>query len=421
MDLKSFKLDLQKLISYNSVLAPKEPNAPFGKETADCLNCFLDIAKGFGFKTINYDNYAGEVEFGNGEEFGILCHLDIVPVGAEKDWKTPPFTLVDDGEKLIGRGVLDDKGPALLILYALKDLKENGFIPSKKIRLILGCNEESGWGCINHLKSLNKMPSFGFSPDAEFPVIYAEKGILHVEFAFDLLSHLEIQGGKAYNMVCDYLKFKCEIDQEIANKYNLTISDGYIHSYGKTAHGSSPRKGQNAIINALKYLIDKKIVSQEILQKLFFNSTKILDLKDETGNLTLSPNIISSKDNKLYILCDIRFPATLDKDFVLGKLSEIAPFNVKGYQPSIFIDKKSKLVTTLSKTYTEVTGESLEPVAIGGGTYARSMPNCVAFGPVINEEDGVCHEPNEYMTIKNLLLAYKIYKKAITNLAWKTF
>ena len=417
MDYKNYFLDLKKLVKFNSVQSSALPNAPFGQEVYNCLLCFLDIAKGFGFDTVNYDGYAGEVRFGQGEEFGILCHLDIVPVGSLSDWNTDPFTLVDNGEKLIGRGVLDDKGPALLILYALKELKDSGFVPNKKIRLILGCNEESGWGCIDHLKKLNVMPDFGFSPDADFPVIYAEKGILHVEFSFDQQGLVEIVGGKACNMVCDYVKFKTEKDFANYLDYDLKLTDTYLEGFGKTAHASTPYKGQNAIKKVLKFLSDNKIVSQEISKKLFDNSTSILNLQDETGNLTLSPNMICLKNGKLNILCDIRYPATLSCEQVLKELSKIGDYTVTGHQPSLFVDKNCSLVSTLTKIYNEVTNQNDTPIAIGGGTYARSMKNCVAFGPVILEEDACCHEPNEFITKKTLSLAYEIYKKAIKTLA----
>ena len=415
MDYGLFKSQLTKLVSYNSVQSTPEEGAPFGKQVRLCLDCFLDFAKDFGFETINYDGYAGEVIFGKGEDFGILCHLDIVPIGKPEDWLTPPFALTEKDEKLIGRGVLDDKGPALMILHALKQLKDEGFTPNKKIRLILGCNEESGWGCIDHLKSLNAMPNMGFSPDADFPVIYAEKGILHAEFCFDC-NNLQISGGTAMNMVCDYTAASCPIDNTLIEKYGLTLKNGKILSFGKTAHASTPHKGENAIEKMLKYLEDVGCVSQEIRQKLFLNSTGILDLNDETGYLTLSPDLIITKDNKLYILCDIRYPATKKDTEIFSALNKIGCYEIKGHQKSLFADKNSPLVTTLLNAFESVSGIKSEPIAIGGGTYARSMNDCVAFGPVFYEEDAVCHEPNEYIKIKELLLGYQIYRQAIINI-----
>ena len=350
--------------------------------------------------------------FGEGEDFGILCHLDIVPVGKSEDWLTPPFILTEKDGKLIGRGVLDDKGPALMILHALKELKEEGFKPNRKIRLILGCNEESGWGCIKHLKKLNLMPSAGFSPDADFPVIYAEKGILHAEFCFDC-SNLKISGGKAMNMVCDSVRATVPIDQALAQKYGLILDSENIISSGKTAHASTPHKGVNAIEKILPYLEEVGCVSPQIRQKLFLNSTGIKSLNDQTGFLTLSPDLIISRDNKLYILCDVRYPATLDFEFVCKQLESIGDYEIKGHQKSLFVDKNGPLVSTLLGVFEQVTGKTSSPIAIGGGTYARSMKNCVAFGPVFDEDSAVCHEPNEYLKIDDLMLGFKIYKQAI--------
>ena len=177
---------LSKFIQFDSSLKPAEGEYPFGKETADCLAYFLSLAEEMGFETHNYDNYVGEVVFGTGEEFAILAHLDVVPAGS--GWKYPPFggVINDDisnggviGKKIWGRGAMDDKGPAMVCLYALKALKDEGFKPCRKIKLIVGCNEECGWKCIEHYKKVAHMPDEGFTPDADFPVIYAEKGILH--------------------------------------------------------------------------------------------------------------------------------------------------------------------------------------------------------------------------------------------------
>ncbi|MBQ9730020.1 MAG: Sapep family Mn(2+)-dependent dipeptidase, partial [Clostridia bacterium] len=203
---------VSKFIRYESTLGPAEENAPFGKGTADCLNAFLGLAEEMGFETHNYGGYAGEVIFGSGEEFAILAHLDVVPAGS--GWKYPPFSGVinDDlssggvsGEKIWGRGAMDDKGPAVCCLYALYALKQSGFIPKRKIKFILGCNEESGWACIDHYKKVAHMPEEGFTPDANFPAIYAEKGILHVTAFFPIENppFTAIKGGERVNMVCD--------------------------------------------------------------------------------------------------------------------------------------------------------------------------------------------------------------------------
>ena len=182
-----------EILQYASTQGEPEEGAPFGKETAACLSAFLAKAESFGFETKNYDGYIGEVIFGEGEPFAILAHLDVVPAG--DGWKYPPFggVINDDlsdsgvaGKKIWGRGALDDKSPAVCCLYALKALKDEGITPKRQIKLILGCNEESGWQCIEHYKKVATLPKEGFTPDADFPVIYAEKGILHFTLSFPM-------------------------------------------------------------------------------------------------------------------------------------------------------------------------------------------------------------------------------------------
>ena len=177
--------NLSQMIKFDSSQKPAEEGKPFGAENARCLDFFLSLASFLGFEVKNYDNYVGEVRYGAGEDFAVLAHLDVVPAGS--GWTHEPFGGEVDREngKIWGRGAMDDKGPALITLYAMKALKDAGFKPKKNIKLIVGCNEESGWACIEHYNKVAKMPETGISPDADFPVIYAEKGIVHLTFEFD--------------------------------------------------------------------------------------------------------------------------------------------------------------------------------------------------------------------------------------------
>ena len=214
-DISKVIKSISEIVKFDSSQQPPLAGKPFGEGAAKCLDYFLTLAESFGFKTVNYDNYVGEVIFGEGEEFAILAHLDVVPAGS--GWTHDPFGGETDyiNNKIWGRGTMDDKGPAVISLYALKALKDEGFAPNKKIKLIVGCNEENGWGCIDYYEKHAHMPETGFSPDADFPVIYAEKGILHLKinfygnFGFSTLS-----GGERANMVCDY----CETDAPTDNK-----------------------------------------------------------------------------------------------------------------------------------------------------------------------------------------------------------
>ena len=180
--LKQTIESISESIRFDSSLSSPAADMPFGKGAADCLKHFLDRAAALGFETHNYDNYVGEVIFGSGEPFAVLAHLDVVPAGS--GWTRDPFGgEIEDG-RIWGRGAMDDKGPAFCALYAMKALKDEGFVPARTIKLIVGCNEENGWACIDHYKKVATMPEVGFSPDGGFPVIYAEKGILHVRLHF---------------------------------------------------------------------------------------------------------------------------------------------------------------------------------------------------------------------------------------------
>ena len=412
--LSDVKKSLCELVRIPSVESAPLENMPFGKDVHDALHYVLDLAKSFGFETVNYDNYIGEVVWGEGEEMAILTHLDVVPVGKESDWIYPPFSGKEVDGKIYGRGTMDDKGPAITCLYCMKALKDEGFTPKKKIKLILGCNEESGWKCIDHYNKVAKMPEFGFSPDAGFPVIYAEKGILHVGFYFDNELNLEhIAGGDRINVVCDKCEAIAPFIESIAEVYGVKSEGRKIYSYGKTAHGSTPEKGENAIHKMVCYLESAELIDNRIRKYLFEDVLSLTSIKDETGNLTLSPDVISIKDGKIYVKVDIRYPATYDGEKLKKQLLEIAPYDVLSHQLPLYNDKESFLIKTLSSIYAETSGVKLEPVAIGGGTYARALKNGVAFGPEMPGEEETIHQPNEYVTVENLKFQLAVYKKAI--------
>lgn len=405
-------------VRFDSSLGKHTSKTPFGKGAADCLNHFLELAKSLGFETNNYDNYVGEVIFGEGEEFAILCHLDVVPAG--DGWDKDPFGgEISDG-KIWGRGTTDDKGPAICALYAMKALKDKGFVPSKKIKLIVGCNEESGWGCIEHYNECTTMPETGFSPDADFPVIYAEKGILQLRLHFPITRapFLHLEGGKQANMVCDY----CEATPRSltvakAKEFGLAVDKKKLISYGKSAHGSTPDLGVNAILPILKFFEKKSDVVARIIDCVFNDIYGLRKLEDETGKLTMSPNVIKYRKGQIFVQVDIRYPATLPVETVLNKIKKFGViYETIHFQKPLFHDKNSELIQTLLKTYEECTGEKAEPIAIGGGTYARALKNGVGFGPEMPGDVPCIHMANEFITLDRVRLLLDMYEKAIERL-----
>ncbi|MDE6557729.1 MAG: Sapep family Mn(2+)-dependent dipeptidase [Clostridia bacterium] len=406
--------NLSALIKFDSSQAPAVDGKPFGEENARCLDYFLSLASGMGFEVENYDNFVGEVRFGEGEDFAVLAHLDVVPAGS--GWTHEPFGgEIDEASRRIwGRGAMDDKGPALIALYAMKALKDEGFKPAKTVKLILGCNEETGWACIDHYNKVAKMPETGISPDADFPVIYAEKGIVHLQFEFPAANAAfsGLAGGGAANMVCDYCTANAPVKSDALEQLGLEYAADTVTSRGKSAHGSTPEKGVNAIEKMLVYL-----GLTEMKKLLFVDKFGLSDFEDETGRLTFSPNVIAQKDGKIYVTCDVRYPATYTLKKVLETVDKYGvPYVILHEQAPLYNDKNSKLITTLLDVYNAVTGANAKPVAIGGGTYARALKFGAAFGPEEDGEECTIHQPDEYITFEKIEKCFKIYKLALERL-----
>lgn len=424
--LQAVKSDIKKLCAFKSVQGEPLPGMPFGEEVAKALDFMLKLGESFGFKSVNYDNYVGEIvwegsESGeNAKTLGVLCHLDVVKPGRLSDWVSDPFTPEERDGKIYARGATDDKGPAVVSLYAMKALKDDGFTPRHTIKLILGCNEETGWACMEHYKKVASFPDFGFSPDGDFPVLYAEKGIFAPTFEFDCSDKIKIaEGGEMVNIVCDYAYAVAPINQELANSLGLKINGEKIESFGVAAHGSTPEKGVNAIYPLLKYLAELKLVSPEVHKLLFEDTLNLKQTRDETGYLTMSPDILRAENGKLKIKVDFRYPATLPPEFITRAADKIGKYDKSEakHQLPLFNDKNSFLIKTLLNIYNEESGETAVPVAIGGGTYARALPLGAAFGPEMKGEDSRIHQPNEFISENCIKFLCRVYKRAIKELS----
>lgn len=407
---------IQELIRIDSTNQPAEEGMPFGKGAARALQAFLSCAAAMGFETRNYDNYVGEVLFGEGEPFAILAHLDVVPAGS--GWTHAPFGGEIENGKLYGRGAMDDKGPAVVCLYALKALKDEGFQPRKTIKLIVGCNEECGWGCIDHYKQCAEMPKVGFTPDADFPVIYAEKGILHVKFYFPVENapFTALYGGKGVNMVCDEAFAQCD-KTEGAERYSLRVEDDLLVSRGVSAHGSTPEKGKNALEPLFAYFARSNEDMRRAHEILFEDIFGLKNFADETGRLTMSPDIANYGDGILSVCADIRYPATLPLQAVLDVLDKTGVrYEEIHHQSALFNPKDSFLIQTLQRVYNEATGERAEPIAIGGGTYARALECGAGFGPQLCGEPVTIHQKDEYISIPHVKFLLNLYRRAVEEL-----
>ncbi|MGG3560314.1 dipeptidase PepV [Neobacillus rhizosphaerae] len=451
--------DTQGLLHIKSLLDEENtsPEAPLGKGVKEALDFMLNLGKRDGFIPKNVGNLAGHLEFGSGEKLlGILCHVDVVPEG--DGWTSDPFGAEIRDGKIFARGALDDKGPTMAAYYAMKIVKELGLPLSKRVRMIIGTDEESNWRCVDHYFKHEEMPTLGFAPDADFPIINAEKGIadfdiVQKKYSVDMNeAMIEVENfvsGKRYNMVPDLAKATIlvkEYEEEMVRqftdfmtKYELEhshqLEDGELHLEvkGISAHGMEPRNGKNAGLFLAEFLsklnVDAKASHYfKFVSRYFFEDSRGVNLgvaysDDISGDLTINPGKLSySKDTNGRIGMTCRYPVTNKMEETKAKLEELLQkegFSLENFSDSKphHVDESEFLIQTLKKVYEEQTGEKAELIAIGGGTYARSLKAGVAFGPLFPGRPDIAHQKDEYMYIEDLLKATAIYAQAIYELA----
>lgn len=435
LDYKDRIIDsLQKLIAIPSVKYDGLPEdqyqesegAPFGKNIEKALEYTLSLCEELGFRTKNCNGYVGYAEIGEGDElFAILTHLDVVPEG--HDWTYPPFGgEIHDG-KLYGRGAIDDKCSAITSIYAVKALMDKGVRWNKRVRLIFGVDEEKTWKDMEYYVANEEQPTLGFTPDASFPAVYCEKEILH----FDIAKHLNgtgtpwtLSGGTANNAVPDSCILEC--------------GSVKMETEGTAAHGSRPWEGKNAVTEMMNQLQSKmdageKLCTPELedcvrFYQKFFGETLDgsllgIDFRDEiSGGTTFNVGKVRASEKEIRFSIDIRMPLSTSTE----ELESIMTEKIKdyGYQiendkkfDSVYFEKDSVLLSTLVGIYRKFTGDTTEPILMGGGTFARAIKNIVAFGPRFPGREETEHRRNEYIFVDDLMLCSEIYAEAVRQLA----
>lgn len=409
-----FLKDLKTLTEINSIngnCGPVSQDAPLGKGINDAIEAFLEIGKRFGFRTKNLDGYCGWIEMGEGKEMlGIITHTDTVDLGDGWNYPALGCTVTDDG--IYGRGVIDDKGPALLALYCMKAISDSPVTLSKRVRLIIGGDEEAGsWKCMERYKKTEELPSIAFSPDAEYPAVFGEKGLLRVEISGDeknIAPDFSFSGGKVINVVPD--------------EATAFIDGKEISKKGKAAHGSTPEKGDNAVVK-----LGKEIASlypdSSFAKLMELTSAEALgiDIADEVTSISVNPSVLVADSKKCSLSYDIRYPITANGEEVISNIKKAA--EEKGFMANIFfhetplyVPRDSHLVKTLSEIYTSHTGDKSESVAIGGGTYAKAFKNCVAFGVMLPDDPQTMHAPDEFWSHRSIDINFDIIADAIIKL-----
>ncbi len=457
---------LKTLVSIKSVEDTPAPGAPYGKGPAACLQAALDLSAKLGFKTHNMDGHLGWAEYGEGDEMvAVLGHLDVVPEG--DGWtKCKPYEPVVADGRVYGRGTVDDKGPVVSALFGLKALADEGWKPSRRVRVLFGCNEETGSDDMAYyMANGGEVPVCGFTPDGSYPLINGEKGIAITTYEKKLAQRgewklLSIRGGSAANIVPGHAvaEIACPEDVSVLAelKYpehvHVTPTEAGLHieAEGVSAHGSLPEKGENAI-GRLCLFLKQLPLSSDAADAIALIADKIgmevngqgfgIDLKDDlSGLLSFNLGVIDCDEGKmlparragepdeyqgataLRMVINYRWPVTFHYEDCGPKLNEAlakAGWKVvdERTDEALYCPADSELVQKLLAVYEKHTGDKSGAICIGGGTYAKSIPNILAFGPGFPDEELKEHEPDEFIDLEHFYLNARIYADAIRTLA----
>lgn len=438
---------LQENLRIPSVQAEAAEGAPYGLDVRRSLDHVLATAEALGFRTCNVDNHLGWCEYGEGEEMvAVLGHLDVVPAG--DGWSFDPWGGEIRDDRIFGRGSMDDKGPSIAALFALAALRDSGLPLRRRIRLLFGCNEETGSADVKYyLAHGGEVPVMGFTPDGEYPVINGEKGIINVTFSRSYhqtgeLRLLSIHGGTAPNVVpaaaCAKLGCSKELAQRIAQlnaphiRYTATDYGLFVEAEGLSAHGSTPGLGENAI-GRLILALDTLPFTGELADAIHFlaqtlgmetdgRSAGIFLQDDVSGELTLNWGTLVADEQSLSLKINYRYPVTCSYEDcapILNSKFAAAGFSKDSevHKAKLYIPEDSALVQTLLGVYRQHTGLPGTPKCIGGGTYAKMLPNTLAFGPIFPGDEVREHKPDEFIEIPKLMKNAQIIAAAMYEMA----
>lgn len=403
---------LQKLVSFQSIAKEEGPEYPYGKEVCGAKEYVLELAKSFGMRVEDVPGKYAYIEIGAGPRLiGILSHLDVVPAG--DGWTQDPFggEIVDG--RIYGRGTTDDKGPTIAVLYAMKALKEKTTL-SARIRLILGQTEENGeWRDIEAYTDAEEIPECGFTPDGDFPAIQNELGAMVFQVQMPQSGFLQGEGGTAPNMVPARARVKTEF--------------GTYEASGKACHGCAPWLGLNGISELMEKVYQAEPENRfvrmyaDLIGKTIYGEKLGVAAEDESGKLTLNVGLFEVRDETATLMVDIRYPAKKNPDEISGSL--VRQFSSYGascecvyHVRPLYTPSDSPVLGALLSAYREVTGDDSRPISIGGGTYAKAMPNMVAFGPNFPGHENREHMEDEYILVEDFLKLEEIYERALAYL-----
>ncbi len=445
--------DIRTLVAIPSLQSEALPDAPFGKESKRVLEKALEIAQGMGLSTRNCENYLGYAEVkGQGDRpendyIATIAHLDIVPEG--NGWKGDPFVVREVDGWLIGRGVEDNKSPAVLSLYAAKFFQQHWPL-QRTLRALLGTQEETGMKDMDHYLKNYPAPAFAFTPDGGFPVCHGEKGGFGAKFLSKKIEDgnvKEFEGGVASNVVPDKAWAVVKSAKKAADMPDaegLAFSDaeeGYVRidAAGKGGHASSPKGTINAIGRIVDYLLAQKMLAPSetpyfgFLKKVFASTDgSTLGIDSDDGKfdpLTAVGGVMRFADGVFSQTLDVRYPTSTDGEKLAAilkpQLEEAdSILEVTRASDPFYIEPDSDAIRTLVETYADISGDKeSKPFLMGGGTYARKFPHAVSYGIGMKGDAGIlpafvggAHAAEEGVKIETLWLCLRIFIEAIAKL-----
>lgn len=440
--------DTTKMLQIPSLESDPQPNAPYGLENRAALDLALGLATKSGMRTHELEGHIGWGEIGQGDRLVMsLGHLDVVPVGP--GWKHQPFGAEIDEGYIYARGSTDDKGPTMASFYAVRAIQECFPNIPARIRQVFGCNEESGFGCVKRYVQTEEAPTYGVAPDSGWPLYHAEKGIANMVITVPLnkgaeMELLSVQGGQRPNIVIDSCSASVKVKDSARKEVEGKLSDSWdknltfawkgdtltIDAIGKACHGSFPFGGDSAAIRVLRFLNEISPLSCAKFYEEIFLTTHISGPgigihgnDDVSHDLTNNLGIIGVSDGNVELTYNVRYPTTWKGDKLRSMceayLAELeSNFELKSFgdSPSLYFPLDHPLVKTVCDIYKEETGESRKPGVMGGGTYARAIPNTVSIGTGW-EGDGHAHETDERLKVQHLFRMSRIYAHILYRLA----
>ena len=409
--------DLQELIRIPSVSRgePRE-GMPYGEHVFNALRKAQQIARDLGFEKVwDVEARCGVVEYGEGDEIvAVMAHLDVVPEGT--GWTYPPYGAEIHDGAMYGRGTADDKGAAVSALYALYALKESGAKMRRRVRILLGCDEERGSTGMERYREVEGEPDLAFTPDATYPVVNSEMNISAMTFEKRYDTAVRSRVGTATNVI-----------PGVAASQVPALSFA-----GKEGHASMPDHADNALMKLLTGLGQADLPDED--RRTFAGLAALLcgynhgeglgvDYTDASGRLTLAPTILAADENGVSISFDCRYPASMTFRQLTGPIDErmgALGFTVKTRSNSLghYIAPDTELVSTLMDVYGELSGDRVsKPISIGGGTYAREFKNAVAVGVTRPDRPDLCHIANENILLSEMRFNTRFMAECLKRLA----